>query len=552
VILDSDFVIAATLPPNPVPSVQQKLQWQIASDSLFTSNARYVESDFVNPGALAATVGLPRLPQGLAYFRVRTVEQGGAVSAWTATNQVTIQHPSSAVLVSPGNGAALPDIGSVSFDWNFADTSSLDSQTAYQLIMEISPDDFTYTAVAAVYPSYSAVEVGNPTYASLQAPPTTTRVLDTGKVISTDTNRTVATPDSLKNKIARWSVATWDDDDQSAGFTNANLILLADLPEVSITSPRETTTTPTPVVTWTYSSIVGSPQIQFRVQFLVTATGEVLFDSGLVNSAGTSYTPPTPALQNGLLTTLKVTVVSANGMQVSGTVPITPQWIAPPNPSFTVDAYSYESIGLVDLEWITAPYDPTFIRWKIYRRDASYLQWELIGTSQIQQYLDYTAPPLGTVQYAVTQEGIAFGQVVESPLIPVGVNLSVSTYLISIEGEPGSGVMLPIVTEDDFDDEFESEVMEIMGAGRKAEKGTHLGLTGKLTVQLRDGGFIGGAGFKFQAILDAYEAGKTFILRIPFGRIVRVHLDNPSYSRIPGVGRSEAMDVTIPYVEVTD
>ena len=548
IVTNSDFVVAATLAPN---IVRQKLQWQVASDGLFTVGLRTLDSPYSNPGALASKAGTPRIPQGSAYIRVRTIEEGtGLTSAWSGANQVTVQHPSSASLIAPGPGASIPWTGTQVFTWNFSDTSSLDIQTAYRVLLEVSPDDSTYTNLAAVYNSYNALRSANSTYANIKAPPVASTIYDSGKIFSPLGTHTAVLPGAAKNRLVRWSVVTWDNDDRSAGPSRPNLLLMADLPLVSITGPLGAIGTPLPTVTWTYTSPAGSGQFQYRVRFTNAATGTLIFDSGLITGAGTTYTPPSPILQHGIDTVIAVTVVSANGMQSTATTTVTPNWAAPPNPSFTIDTYGYENSGFVFLEWNGAPRDATFIRWKIYRRNDIYSDWVLAGTTTVDDFLDYGAPPLPSVQYAVTQEGLMFGELVESTLIPITVDLTVNSYMIAVEGEPGTSIRLYNVTGDEFEIQREAEVMDILGVGRKAEVGTMLGAEGTLKVQLRDMGTTGHAGAQYDALVRCYEENKVCVLRIPFGRVLRIHLGDMGAERIPGTGRSELMDVSIPYTEV--
>jgi hypothetical protein len=102
-VTTSNFMASARMLPHPV---RQKLQFQFASNNTFTTNARYVETDWKNPGAFTVSAGLPRLPSGACYVRVRAIEEGSNdASAWSSTHALTISHGGNSLLTSPGYGA---------------------------------------------------------------------------------------------------------------------------------------------------------------------------------------------------------------------------------------------------------------------------------------------------------------------------------------------------------------------------------------------------------------------------------------------------------------
>lgn len=546
----SDFFVSTTLRPWPE---RQKAQFQFATNAGFSVNDHTAETDFKNPGAVTVAAGLPRLPQGTVYVRVRAIEQStGDPSPWSETHTLTVTHGGSAVLVSPGRGASIPwDGGVVDFEWDFRDNCIFDGQTAYQLKVETNDADSNYANLKLVYATYSGLAAVNDDYTDTGSSGGIATIYDSGKITSTAETRTVTLPIGAKNELVRWTVRTYDDDDVTSGYVTYYPLFVGDLPVVSITAPLLTADTPAPTVTWTYTSTAGHAQERFRVRFLNATTGALLFDSGTQAGAATSYIPPQSVLSNGVDALIIVDVITTTGMQQTDTVTVTPTWVAPPNPSIEIITDDYTAYGRVDIEWTGAPQDPTFVEWRVYRRSHSEADWELLGVTEDFYFIDQSGPPLATVQYSVTQVGIAFDVQVESQLFPIDADLSATTYMLKAKDDPALAMPLHIVTSDDFAHEYEQEIMEIMGQGRKAEVGTTFGRKGSLTVHFRDMGFEGNAANSYDQLLSIKESKRACYLRIPFRDTFLVTIGNVSVKRIPGVV-AELSDISFEYTEITE
>lgn len=547
-VTTSNFMASATLRPWPL---RQKLEFEFASNNTFTTNARYVQSDWKNPGAATVSAGLPRLPSGTAYMRVRAIEEGSNdASPWSSTHTLTITHGGNSLLISPGYGTSMPWVsGSVIFDWDFRDNCEYDAQTAYRVRVETNDADSNYATLKLVYATYGGLAAVNDDYDDTANSGGTATLYDSGKITSTATTRTVTLPAGARNELVRWSVQTWDDDDTTAGITSYHPLFVGDLPVVTITAPLLTTDTPSPVVTWTYTSAAGHAQERYRVRVLNNSTGATIFDSGTQTGATTSYYFPQAVLSNGVEVLLIVDVISSSGMQQTDSEVIMPTWVAPPNPSIEVVATNFDTYGRVDIDWTGAPQDPTFVEWRVYRRPDSDADWELLSATQDFIYLDHGAPPLPTVQYSVTQVGIAYDVQVESQLFPIDIDLTSTVYLLKSQVEPGRALLLENVTSDDFTDEYEREVMEIMGVGRKTEVGTNWGKKGSLSIQFRDFGTDGRAAADYATLKDIKDSGDACWLRIPFSDTLLVSIGNIVTKRVPGV-TAELTDVSIEYTEI--
>lgn len=110
-------------------------------------------------------------------------------------------------------------------------------------------------------------------------------------------------------------------------------------------------------------------------------------------------------------------------------------------------------------------------------------------------------------------------------------------------------VELSIVTADTYSDEREESVMNIIGRGRHVDYGTNFGKQGSLTAQFRDD-LTTTARQKKQALEKLKNSNSWLRLYTPFGDSFKVSLGVLQFTRVPGVGRQEAQDVTIPYMEV--
>lgn len=109
--------------------------------------------------------------------------------------------------------------------------------------------------------------------------------------------------------------------------------------------------------------------------------------------------------------------------------------------------------------------------------------------------------------------------------------------------------MLSSVVSDSYSDEYEESEFTIAGRGRFVERGDHLGIRGTLEVHIRDTPYKTARQYK-KDLENLKEQNTVLSLRTPFGDIYRISAGNLGISRISGVGKSEFVDVSIPYAEV--
>ncbi len=105
------------------------------------------------------------------------------------------------------------------------------------------------------------------------------------------------------------------------------------------------------------------------------------------------------------------------------------------------------------------------------------------------------------------------------------------------------------VISEDFQDEIESEVINLIGRGRKEDRGDVWGKTGSLSCQLRDKPTMSASDQRFK--LEAVSREPSwFYLFTPFGDRYKVIITPPSFDRLSGTGQSEFFDVDLEYTEV--
>lgn len=533
------------------------VQWQLATDSGFTANVKLVddlangvsETDFGNATydgvphvtdfgsgqdagghndlwttVLEAVPTSANLTQTTWYVRARYVVLPDEYGAWSASTSFTISHPPSASGVYPDGGENIP-YGAFNFTWNFDDPYPLDTQSAYQIIVERADT--------------GAVQ------------------LDTTKTASTTARLYNWTPAvGLKDVLLRWKIRVWDADDVTAGYSAYRTFRVADLPVVTVTGPAEggTIATAKPTVTWTFSAGGGRTQAKYKVRILDGSTE--VHNSGWTAGAGLSYTPSTNILQNGITYTAEVTVEDSYGLQRTDTNAFTTSYSPPAQPSFTVSTSVYDTLGPVRITWTNAAKDASWSGWAVYRRLNNEVNWTLLYFTNIDQanytFDDYTAGSGIAYRYTVVQSANRFGSDVESNKTVTSLVTPVSgEYWLIVPDNTALNSKLYIVTDDDFSSEVEQEEVSLIDRGRHVDYGTDMGYSGSLSCRLVDQP-SGGPTARLQRLnIEAIRIARLkAILRNPFGDVFDVAVGNIAFKRQSGVGLSEMGTITIPYSEV--
>lgn len=474
-------VLSATITfPVPYPPFRQKNQWQVASDSGFTTNSRIItepDSDYltwqVNPPTVSEVVDAPgELSQALWYVRSRTIDEYGDIGAWSTAQSFTVAHPPVGGNLAPNNNQIITygSFGQVNFTWKFSDPSPFDFQTAYQIIVENAVD-------ASV-------------------------VADTGKVASilllgnNDGSGVVNLPSTAKDVPLRWKVALWDSDDVKGANSAYSTFYVTDAPAPTITSPafNAVLTTGSPTIAWNPGLAVGKTQSAFRV--LITTGDQTTYDTGFSADTATSYAIPAGFLRNGTSYTVIVFIKDSLGLDASVQSQFSTLWTPPASPqNLSIDPSQLDTRGFIYASLNPVGYDVDFVAFNLYRRALGSTAWELAvqWTAPNATYLvfrDFLVGANQTYQYTVTQVVERFGDIIESSLdtgkIITIKSLSTNYWLIHPTNADELSVPLYQVVSDDPTEEFEQENYHLLNRGTKVEYGDRLGYQGSLSVHLRD------------------------------------------------------------------
>jgi len=553
----------APYPARVQPQSDWKFIWQFASDAAFTTNV----VTYTQPDSMYQKVGAPSgslstnmaytlwdvlplansLTQRIWYLRATKIDIWGNQYPWTPTSQFVVTHTPSAAAVSPVNGETVfYGAGNVLFSWTFSDPYPNDSQSAYQIIIE-------------------RVDTG-------------AVITDTGKVASTVESASVVVSGSLQDVTLRWRVRTWDADDVPGLYSTDATFIVSTPPTVVITSPATGTpvATPNPTTSFTVDTSGGRTITRYRV--IYSQGNVVLYDSSWqygswADAASISHPMPSSILANNQPYTVQVRVTDEWDLEGRQSIAVATQWTPPAAPTgqaVNIGSYNVQGAGYITVTWSDTGRDADFIKWKVYRKDdlidpntLAVLEagtFKEIGVDYdaslaTHTYRDFYAPAGYSVTYQVTQTANRFGTEAESTLGAGISNTPKSDGYWLIDPTETDftqvAVRLSIVTADSFTNEYEEEVVHLLGRGRYVDRGDHLGYSGSLSAQLRDD-LTQSARQKRFKLESLKEQNISLYLRNPFGDMFRVSVGNVQTNRLAGVGTSEFVDVSFTYLEVVE
>lgn len=520
-------MIGASIQPDSL-GAPVKAQWQLATAADFSTDSRYVteaDSDLRTSGGTTERVpNLDQLFQGNWYIRARGMDKWGGTSSWSTGQRFRVSHPPTTANWSPTGDQARPFgiAGSVDLSWDFSDSSPVDSQSAYRVLVQDNATGVT--------------------------------VVDTGKVVTSTESATVTIPVDYKDVELRWRVRVWDSDDVSGPFGPNQLFRMMDDADLVIVGPSAIITSPQPTIEWTFAATGSRTQRAYRVTIthvdgLDTITD---YDSGQIQGSVTSYQIPTPVIENGIEYTIALTVWDSNGLATATDATALAAWIPPPaGASVTIDAANFTADGYVSIEWADGTQDEDFKEWRIYRRTPEVSStWELVDSAVSSPYLDYMAPAVSDVEYAIVQVADRFGVDVVSGFAAHEVTTGASYYWLIYPDDADYNVLLSHVRGEQTNfAEYEEQELVLIGRGRKVDYGTRLGRSGELSGSVRPTETMTTRQQKTK-IDQLKELRATMYLRTPFGDVYKVAARNISVTRVPGTGLTEMLDVTIPWTEV--
>lgn len=519
--------LGMTLGASTVTGATVRGEWLLATDSGFTANLRTVtepagESRTSGATTEAVTAGASELFQTTWFMKGRELDSNGLYGTYSASQSFTVAHAPSANPTAPVGQATVPYNATIGFTWTFSDPSPTDSQTAYQVIVERDSDGL--------------------------------QLWDSGKVTSTIPSATwtgITAP--YKDVLLRWRVRVYDSDDVVSAYSANQQFYARDAPVVAITYPTAVggILSPQPTVTWTFTASGGRTQSQYNV--LITSGGTTVYDSGWVLSSATSHDIGTPILAYGVSYITTVSVRDSVGLSGSTSVTATASWTPPDNPTLTVDVTPYDTSGYIGLSW-PQNRDAQFINYQIWRRPTGTTAWTLVATvtstsPTTYSFQDYYAPNT-PLDYAVTQTAIRYGVNVASVQSVVTAVPNGSHYWLICYDNTALSVKLGQVVDDGWSDQWEQQEIQLIGRGRRVERGTHFGKAGSLTAKVRD--VTGMTARQVRLNLEAMKAAGTLCyLRTPFGDVFKVVTGEMGIARESGVGTNEYFQLTLPYMEVS-
>jgi hypothetical protein len=468
----------------------------------------------------------------------------GAATTFTVSSvaSVTLTSPVSDYVTSwSGTNHSLPVY------WNYNTSSSLDSQTAYQVIVR------RFDNATVVY--------------------------DSGKVVSGNKSATAVIPAAQKDVQLEWSVRAWNANDVPTSYPAYRKVLIGTPPVSSISAPTQNqvlngtyanvTTSATTSGGRTIKSVEASLWLGTTRLWTKTLTG-TWASGATIQVQDNNYLVP----QSTVPYEYRVTHTDSAGFKSNQVTRNFTVQYTPPAASGapTLDNGVYDSQGYMLLEWDDTSIDADFYAWIIERTDApldpntglagDFGPWNEVGRIYDlltdYSYQDYVAPSNHYVAYRIKQVAIRFGvEMVGNPSPAVGGNaISTSYWLIAgVTGDTAiQGDIVPIrlynVTGDTFTHEHVQNEYNLIGRGRYVEKGDRLGVKGSLDCQIRDG--QGMTAREKRLIIENFRDDYIkAVLRNPFGDVITVSVGDVSVTRIPGTGMSEFVDLSIPYTEVS-
>lgn len=526
-----------------------KAEIQLATDAGFTTDLRTIaqaDSDYASYSATTGTTppikvitlqttGANALFTGAWYLRARMVDDLGGASSYSPTVTFTVSHPPTATPTAPAAGTSLLyGTGDVAFSWKFSDSEESDTQSAYQVIV-------------------TRLDTGG-------------IVWDSGKVLSSAKSVVNNFASGLKDIPLQWTVSLWDAGNSQGPLSSPGTFTVMDPPTVAITAPTAggTVTTALPTITWNFSAGGTRTQRAYRVLIYNTdATPDLLVaDTGRIGGNAVSYTFPTQVLAEGVNYQVYVYVEDTVGLTANDNKLFITDWIPPAQATPTLASDNYK----VTVSWTNATQDANWVSWRVYRRymipaiadldiqDTASV-WVLVdeqfASPASMTYQDYLAPLNKPIQYAIVQLADRFGSLIESDIVTIGsITMTGDRYYFVPEVPIGTIAAFEAtnITADGFSKEVEQAVIHVKGRGRQVQIGDDLGYTGSMTVQLRNP-LTARRDREFFEFLSSDDAGNVYI-RSPFGDVWYVAFGNVQTNRVPGMGTSDLVDLTVPYMIV--
>lgn len=217
--------------------------------------------------------------------------------------------------------------------------------------------------------------------------------VDTGKVASATSSRTLTAATLTNGKSYRWRVRTWDAADVVSDWSAYGTFSTSAGGTVTITDPASDN--PAGVITDDYAidwSVSGTTQASYRVKLIRTDTSATVSDTGWVTSTATTYN--VTGMLSGIEYRVEVTVRNAGLVESgTGTRLITPDYGDPEVPLITLAAAPDGGYISVSVDNPAPTGDrPEVAHNLILRRASGELTYTVVGQCDPDsEFRDYTA-----------------------------------------------------------------------------------------------------------------------------------------------------------------
>lgn len=218
---------------------------------------------------------------------------------------------------------------------------------------------------------------------------------------------------------------------------------------------------------------------------------------------------------------------------------------------FSVSATHFAEDGYVHVTWTGAP-STNHYSYRVYRLDPEATEWKLVkeraDTAANYTYDDYFAPA-GRVFYAVVEVTAVASVQTEETKAPRMVTLVTDYYWLLDPNDNSKHFKFRNVKSEEFHNERDTDIKKLIGRGRKVDVGDDWGKTGSLSGVIYD--TEDKTARQIRLDMEASRDTNDYhYLRNPFGDVWKIWWEDPQFSRIPGVGKSEFVEMSFSYYEV--
>lgn len=330
---------------------------------------------------------------------------------------ITLNSPPNAPILSPASN--FDATTSETLSWQFSDSNSGDTQSAYELQI--------YDVAAGA------------------------TVVDTGKVASTTSSYTLEANTLANGKQYQWRVMTWDEQGAQGPYSQYGTFNTAAAPTAVLTYPTANMTDATSSITaqWSYSDPANNAQASYDLQ-LLDANGDVLWDSGVVNDSNGTIRQMTVGytLENNTSYQLRITATNSQGISSSPvTVAFSTSFTPPPQPTTTATPDNAHARMVIDIvNPAPSGTQPAVSYNDIFRRNHGDSSWQRIATQVPTNgtYYDYATASGQAYDYKVTSYGSNGTQIDSTVISKVSIDLSnTGTWIHDVSDPAGTLLNLP-------------------------------------------------------------------------------------------------------------